>query len=109
MLPYNHLCKLQAKGVFCSQGKGIFSTVALNVEVVFVIEVLDEGMQIDFSLFGGGVEEEGVEEGDEDGLIGCKGGLGLEFLEEGDADGDGMVGMGHQSQFNQRFYVLVLN
>ena len=58
MLPNNHLCKLQTKGVFGSQGKGVFTAVALNVQVVFVVEVLDEGVQINFSLLGGSMEEE---------------------------------------------------
>ena len=96
MLPDNHLCKLQTKGVFGSKGKGVFTAVALNVQVVFVVEVLDEGVQINFSLLGWSMEEKGVEEGDEDGLIGCEGGLGLEFLEEGDADCNGVIGVGHQ-------------
>ena len=61
------------------------------MDVVLMVEVLDERMKIDFSLFMRCCEVNVVEKWNENGLIGSEDGLRLEFFEEGDTDSDWMV------------------
>ena len=58
-----------------------------------MVEVLDQGMEVDLCGLLWGVQEERVEERDENRLIGSELCLGLEFFEERDANEERSIGM----------------
>ena len=82
MLPYDHLGELYVEGVFVGKGIWVLDVVGLNVQVVFVVEVFDQGVEVDLCGLFGSVEEEGMEKRDEDRLVGSELCLRLELFEE---------------------------
>lgn len=71
------------------------------------VEMLKEGLQIDFCVLPFSLESKSVEEGEEGGRIGDYLEGRCELFEEGDDDVDCMASVGEKSEFDEGFDVLI--